>query len=114
MTDTPPERDHNREQESPEALRRSIDALTQAVAALDQRLGEVTVRLDGELDSAKTTTRRLATEVGLMGEALVRRIEAERLRLISAKPRRKPMWSLILAMTAASISIVVALFILSR
>jgi hypothetical protein len=114
MTDKPPDRGHNREQDSPEALRQSIDALTQAVAALDQRLGEVTVRLDGELDGAKNTTRRLATEVGLMGEALVRRIEAERLRMNSAMPRRKPMWSLALGTTLVLISIVAALFIFSR
>ena len=114
MSDTPPNRGHNREEESPEALRRPIDALTQAVAALDHRLGEVTLRLDGELGGAKTTTRRLATEVALMGEALVRRIEVERVRSSSDKPRRKRMWPIALAVIVAVMSIIAGLFILSR
>lgn len=85
MPEYPADRYHNREQDSPESLHRSIDALAEAVASLDRKLGDVTLRLDGEVEVARGTTRRLAADVALMGEALARRIEAG---IPSPPPRR--------------------------
>jgi hypothetical protein len=99
MTDAPPDRRHNREEDSPEALRRSIDSLAQTISALDRRLDEVVLRLDGELDGARVTTRLLATQVGHMGEALIRRMDAESVRSSPVKRRRKHLWPLALALT---------------
>ncbi len=101
MTDVPPDRRHNREEDSPEALRRSIDVLGEAIANLDRRLDESALRLDRDIDAARSTTRRLANEVGLMGEALVRRIEAEKLFPNQAKRRQKHLWPLALALMIA-------------
>jgi hypothetical protein len=99
MTNAPPDRRHNREEDSPEALRRSIDVLAEAIAALDRRLDESALRLDRDIDVARATTRRLANEVGLMGEALVRRIEAEKLCPIPAKRQQKHPWLWAFAIT---------------
>lgn len=113
MTDTGPNRGHNREEESPEALRRSIDSLVQAIATLDRRFDEATLRLDGELDGARTTTRRLATEVGLMGEALVRRIDAERARP-SIKRRRGSVWPMALAFSCGLVLAIAGFLVFRR
>lgn len=75
MPDDPPDRFHNREADSPESLRRSIDALTEAVSALDRKLDGATTRLGADVDGARAVTRHLASDVAMMGEALVRRIE---------------------------------------
>jgi hypothetical protein len=114
MTDNRLDRRHNREEDSPEALRRSIEALAQTIATLDRRFDEVTQRLDGELDSARTTTRRLATEVGLMGEALVRRMDAERPWQTSAKRRRRSIWPWAFALTVGLVVATVGVFAFQR
>ncbi len=75
MPDEVTDRYHNREEDSPEALRRSIDALADAVSALDRKLDDVALRLGTDIDGARSVTRHLAGDVALMGEALVRRIE---------------------------------------
>ena len=103
MPEESPDRYHNREHDSPESLRRSVDALAEAVASLDRRLDDATLRLGGEIDGARTTTRQLATEVGRMGEALVRRIEAERVSPPQAASRLSRTWLLALALTAGLI-----------
>jgi hypothetical protein len=92
MADAPPDRRHNREEDSPEALRRSIEALAEAIGKMDRRLDEVELRLEGRIEDGRDTTRRLATEVGLMGEALLRRIETQNSVTVSAKHRRNRLW----------------------
>ena len=92
MTDALPPRSHNREEDSPESLRQSIETLAQAIADLDRRLDDATLGLSGEIANARDTTRRVAVEVGNMGEALVRRIETAResskLNRINQGPRK--------------------------
>lgn len=114
MTDPRPDRYHNREEDSPEALRRAIDDLSKAVSDLDQRFDQVTSRLDSDLDGARTITRRLATEVGLMGEALVRRLDNEHTRSSSMKQRRISMWPLALAFALGLILAITGFLFLSR
>ena len=80
-------------------MRLSIEALAEASTNLDRRLDETGLRLDRDIDGARSTTRRLATEVGLMGEALVRRIEAGKPRPTAAKRRIGRIWPLALALT---------------
>lgn len=85
MTNALPSRGHNREEDSPEALRQSVETLAQAIANLNHKLDDATLGLSGEIAEARDTTRRVAVEVGNMGEALVRRIETAR---ISNKMKR--------------------------
>jgi hypothetical protein len=114
MTCDRPDPRHNREEDSPEALRRSIESLAQAIAELDRRFDEATLRLDGEVGGARATTRRLATEVGLMGEALIRRMDAERTGANHVKRRGMTMWPLALAFTLGLIFAMASLLIFSR
>ncbi len=96
MSRRPPDRQHNREQDSPEALRRTIDDLAETVAALGRKL-------DAEVGETRATTRHLAEDVVRMGEALVRRIEtapADRPAPIAPAASRRErvwLWTLILA-----------------
>ena len=114
MTDGPPHRWHNREEDSPEALRQSIGELAEAIAQLDRRLDEATLRLDSEVEGARNITRRLATEVGLMGRALVRRIEATPSSLPSTKRRWSGTWPLALALTIGLALAIVGFAVLGR
>ena len=75
MPDALPDRHHNREEDSPEALRQSIEALAEAIARLDSRLDDAALGLKGEIIDARSATRRLAVEVENMGQVLVRRLE---------------------------------------
>ncbi len=97
MMDGPPDRRHNREEDSPEALRESIRELTNAVAKLDRRLDEATLRLGEEIGGARSITRQLATEVGFMGKGLVKQIE--NIGPAPIKRRPKSMWLLALSVT---------------
>ena len=89
MSDELPDRYHNREEDSSDSLRRSIDALADAVSALDRKLDGVTSRLGADVEGARAVTRRLAGDVAQMGEALVRRIEGAA-PVVPVPVRKKP------------------------
>ncbi len=115
MPEEPPDRFHNREADSPESLRRSIDALAEAVSALDRKLDDTTIRLGADVDRARATARHLASDVAMMGEALVRRIEEATLPPAIAtppKPRRRNAFAWIAGLAALLAGAVAALVLL--
>ena len=114
MADVPPDRRHNREEDSPEALRQSIEELADSIAQLNHRLKETTLRLEAEVDGARSITRRLATEVGLMGAALVKRIDSKPPQPALNKRRRSLVWALALAVTFGLMLAAAGLVVFSR
>ena len=90
----PISRFHNQEDQSIEALARSVAELTGSLRALELRLGEMGGELGGRIDGAEQradlTTRRLAVEVAEMGGALARRLRAAEAATPFAAPPPRP------------------------